>query len=176
MKYVCLLRGVNAGGANRVEMLRFRQVLERLGYSSVSTYINSGNAIFQSDSQPDVIKVHEALVHEFGINIPVLIINEDQLRGINKAIPANWQNNYTDQKSDVAFLFPEVDSQDILGKVSYRPEFETIIYTPGALLSNISRQNQPKSSLFKLIGTPLYQQITVRNITTVRKLAELLNK
>lgn len=43
MRYVALLRGVNAGGQRRVARADIKEVLERLGYSEVTIYINSGN-------------------------------------------------------------------------------------------------------------------------------------
>lgn len=72
------------------------------------------------------------------------------------------------------FLFPEVNSLEILEKIGYNPEIETFMYIDGAVLANISRANQSRGSLQKLIGTKLYSQITIRNITTVKKLFELI--
>ena len=48
--YVALLRGINVGGANTVSMATLKAIFEKLGFINVSTYINSGNVIFQSDS------------------------------------------------------------------------------------------------------------------------------
>ncbi|MFZ1802011.1 MAG: hypothetical protein WAU03_03820 [Candidatus Saccharimonas aalborgensis] len=72
------------------------------------------------------------------------------------------------------YLFPDIDSPDVMNRIGYRPEFETIHYVPGALITNVSRQNQSKSSLLKLVGTPLYLRMTIRNVNTVRRLAELV--
>lgn len=38
MKYIALLRGINVGGNNKVEMKRLKIVLEGMGYINVSTY------------------------------------------------------------------------------------------------------------------------------------------
>lgn len=171
MKYVCLLRGINVGGKSRVEMARLRQVFEDIGFTDVSTYINSGNVLFFSATKPDVGQIRQNIAATFGFDIPTLVIDAERFARITMAIPEDWENNYTEQKSDVAFLFPEVDSPNIMEKIGRKPDVETIIYVPGALLSSISRKNQPKSSLLKLVGMPLYDQITVRNVTTVRKLA-----
>ena len=59
MVYVALLRGINVGGNNRVEMSRLKKILEGLGYSDVSTYINSGNAFFKTpESDPRKIEIN----------------------------------------------------------------------------------------------------------------------
>lgn len=48
-KYVALLRGINVGGKNKVPMSELKKCFEELGFQNVSTYINSGNVIFESD-------------------------------------------------------------------------------------------------------------------------------
>ena len=56
MTYVALLRGINVGGKNIVKMAELRQMLSGLGFQNVKTYIQSGNAIFDSTDTPDNIK------------------------------------------------------------------------------------------------------------------------
>ncbi|HLQ17746.1 MAG TPA: DUF1697 domain-containing protein, partial [Tabrizicola sp.] len=46
---VALLRGVNVSGAGKLPMAEFREVLVGLGLGAVRTYIQSGNAVFESD-------------------------------------------------------------------------------------------------------------------------------
>jgi uncharacterized protein (DUF1697 family) len=46
MIYVALLRGINAGGKNKVEMRKLKSTFEQAGMSNVTTYINSGNVVF----------------------------------------------------------------------------------------------------------------------------------
>lgn len=179
MKYVALLRGVNVGGAHRVSKTDFKAVLEGLGFCDVLIYINSGNAVFTSVTRPQTHKVQAALEQFFGFSIPTLIVSADQLQAIANAIPSDWTNDppkpdKSGQKSDVLFLFPEANTPEIITRVGYCPDVETMLYVDGAILANVSRKNQSKYSLARIIGTPLYQQMTVRNITTVKKLAALV--
>ena len=172
MKYVALLRGINVGGNRTVPMTDLRQVFAGLGFSGISTYINSGNVIFSSSQVPDAAQIEAALKRHFGFTIGTLVLSQVKLASVISAIPSKWAND-TAQKSDIAFLFDDADSPDIVKRVGYRSEIETFIYVPGALIMNISRTNQPKGSLLKLVGTPLYRQMTIRNINTVHKLADL---
>ena len=48
MRYVLLLRAVNLGPNNKVPMKDLKALLEDLGHSEVVTYLNSGNATFES--------------------------------------------------------------------------------------------------------------------------------
>ncbi len=43
-----MLRGINVGGNNIIKMADLKACFERMGFSNVSTYIQSGNVIFES--------------------------------------------------------------------------------------------------------------------------------
>lgn len=179
MKYVALVRGINVGGNHRVPKAEFQAVLEGLGFHDVVIYINSGNAVFASASQPKAADVQAALEKHFGFDIPTLILSADKVRAIAAAIPPEWTNDApkpdkSGQKSDVLYLFDDVNAPDIIEKLGHRPEVETMIYVDGAILANISRRDQSRYSLLRLMGTPLYKRMTIRNITTAKKLAELV--
>ena len=45
--FVALLRGVNVGGKNMINMSSLKTSFEQLGFKDVSTYINSGNILFK---------------------------------------------------------------------------------------------------------------------------------
>lgn len=181
MKYVVLLRGVNVGGNHRVPKAEFQTVLEELGFTDVVIYINSGNAIFTSEREPSIMEIQMALERHFGFDIPTLLLTGEKVKAIAAAIPADWTNDApkpdkSGQKSDVMYLFDGVNTPDVLEKIGYRPDVETMIYVDGAVLANVSRKNQTRYSLLKTVGTPLYKQMTVRNVTTARKLAELVSR
>jgi len=179
MKYVALVRGINVGGNHRVPKVEFQAVLEGLGFHDVVIYINSGNAVFASGTQPKAADVQAALEKHFGFDIPTLLLSADKIKVIAAAIPPEWTNDApkpdkSGQKSDVLYLFDDVNAPDIIEKLGHRPEVETMIYVDGAVLANISRKDQSRYSLLRLMGTSLYKRITIRNITTAKKLAELV--
>lgn len=181
MRYVVLLRGVNVGGNHRVPKQEFRQVLEGLGFQDIVIYINSGNAVFTSTNQPSATEIQYALEDHFGFAIPTLLLSGDKIQNIAAAIPAEWTNDTpkpdkSGQKSDVLYLFDEVNAPDVIQKLGHRPEIETMFYVDGAVLATIPRIHQSRYSLLKIVGTPLYQQMTIRNITTAKKLAELVKE
>lgn len=49
--WVLLLRAVNLGATNKLAMRDLKAVLEGLGHTEVRTYLNSGNATFQSTAR-----------------------------------------------------------------------------------------------------------------------------
>ena len=170
--HIALLRGINVGKNRRIEMKRLKALLESLGYTQVSTYINSGNVIFNSDKKPASIHkdIETYLEKEFGFEIPTLIKTKREIKKIADAIPKEWQNDST-QRSDVAYLFEEIDSKKTLEEIPVKRQYIDIRYTKGAIYWNIDRKNYNKSQLNKLISHKLYQLMTVRNVNTARFLA-----
>ena len=45
---MALLRGINVGGKNMIRMSSLKASFEKMGFEDVTTYINSGNIIFQT--------------------------------------------------------------------------------------------------------------------------------
>jgi uncharacterized protein (DUF1697 family) len=54
--YIALLRGINVGGKNRLPMKELAILLQELGLTNVTTYLASGNVVFQSN-KTDVDKL-----------------------------------------------------------------------------------------------------------------------
>ena len=149
-----------------------RQLFEGLGYTQVSSYLNSGNILFEAGQDVSEIrrKVETSLSEELGFEIPTLIKSDTEIRSIINAIPAAWQND-SEQRTDVAFLFPEIDIESILSDLPVKRDFIDLRYVPGAVIWNLDRKNLNKSRLSKIISHPHYQLMTVRNVNTARYLA-----
>lgn len=96
MIYVALLRGINVGGKNKVDMKRLKATFENLGFSSVVTYINSGNVIFEAASKEQTERVNEiekALEQAFQIAIKVIIRDISSMVTLCQQLPADWIKN-----------------------------------------------------------------------------------
>jgi uncharacterized protein (DUF1697 family) len=174
MKYIALLRGINVGGKHSVSMSSLSTVFQNLGYSHVRTYINSGNAIFNSESENFSI-IEPTLEKFYGFEIPVLTLSTKQLQNICQAIQPDWHNN-TDQKTDVLFLFPDYDDESSCNHIPARSGIDTITYVPGAIIWHIEKKNYAKSAMKDFARSLLYKNVTVRNCNTVRKLQALLKE
>lgn len=73
---VVLLRGVNVGKAKRVPMAALRTLLAELGFASVRTLLNSGNAVVDAvsadvDAHADAIAA--GLRERLGVDAPVVV-------------------------------------------------------------------------------------------------------
>lgn len=176
MTSLALLRGINVGGKHRVPMPDLRASFEAGGCSNVTTYINTGNVLFDAQGAPGPAELaadlEARLAADFGFAIPVLVVPTEELTAVAAAIPSDWANDDA-HKSDVIFLFPELHRPDALEEFPVVPQIDEAIYAFGAVLWRVSRQNQTRSGLQSLVGTPLYRRCTIRNVNTVRKLAAL---
>lgn len=176
MVYVALLRGVNVGGKNKVDMKQLKAAFEEAGMTSVRTYINSGNVIFSSSlrSRARLTKVlEEAIERAFGFRVEVLVRDLKSMRAVVKALPRTWVNDAT-TKCDVMFLWDEVARPSVVKELPIKAEIEDVKYVSGALLWRVDRNSVTRSGQMKLVGTPLYKRMTIRNCNTTRKLLELM--
>ena len=73
-KFIALLRAVNVGG-RKLPMADLRALCERLGWSEVRTYIQSGNIVFDADGKADALEeaLEAAIGKEFGLDVPVIV-------------------------------------------------------------------------------------------------------
>jgi uncharacterized protein (DUF1697 family) len=175
-KYIALLRGVNVGGKNRVEMKKLTTVFENLGFTNITTYLNSGNVIFESKENQRaklISAIESGLAKNFAFAIQVVIRDSKSIKELAAAIPATWQND-EQQKTDILFLRDEFSNKTSVKLIEQTKDIDHVIYTGGAIIWNINRPEYRKSGMNKFIGTALYKNMTARNVNTVRKLAELL--
>jgi uncharacterized protein (DUF1697 family) len=109
--YIALFRGINVGGKHIVPMQELRQLLGALGCQDVRTYIQSGNALFESRrSAKSLSKQIAAAVHsKYEFQTRVMVLPADDFLAIAE------QNPYRDAVDDprhlhVSFLSePPVD-------------------------------------------------------------------
>ncbi|WP_311079202.1 DUF1697 domain-containing protein [Paenibacillus polymyxa] len=176
MIYIALLRGINVGGNNKIEMKKLKQTFEKAGMGHVTTYINSGNIIFSSQDRPNQelsLILEQEILKDFSLPIRVIVRNMKEIRSIMEALPNEWSND-TLMKSDVMFLWDEINDISVLDKFPLKPGIGHVIYTTGAVLFSVSKEQVTKSGLTKLVGTKLYQQMTVRNVNTTRQIYKLM--
>lgn len=156
-------------------MPRLKACFEDLGFTDVLTYINSGNVIFSSEKAEAGLarQIELAIARKFGFFVPTITRSYTEVERVVKQVPIEWAND-TEQKTDVMFLWPEVDQPSIVDMISIKPEIEKVIYIPGAMVWNVKRSDVTRSNMLKLVGTNIYKQMTIRNINTVRKLYLLM--
>ncbi|MFF5923563.1 DUF1697 domain-containing protein [Streptomyces flavochromogenes] len=89
--YALLLRGINVSGHRKVPMPELRSVLEGLGHQDVRTYLQSGNAVFTTDSAVDqdalTAEIENAIEDHFGFRVDCLVRDADYLASVAEDCP-----------------------------------------------------------------------------------------
>jgi len=77
-------------------------------------------------------------------------------------------------RSDVLFLWEEIDRETLLGELKIKSQIDTVMYVSGAILWAVDKENITKSGVQKLVATSLYKNMTGRNVNTTRKIYEIM--
>jgi len=175
MRYVALLRGINVGGKSLIKMTELRACVGELGHENVRTYIASGNVLFESGER-DAAKLdsvlERAIEERFGFQVRVVVRSRSEVERVVARIPDSWVGSQA-LRVTVAFLLRGNDARAIAANLSPRDGIDQVVEAPGALIWAIRRDALTRTGI-RLIGTPIYQQMTLRNLNTTLKLAELL--
>lgn len=158
-------------------MAALAETFRELGFDEVRTYLNSGNVIFSTPSTAEAklaAKIEPAIETDTGLPVSVLVLDDAAVRSIVEFMPKSWVTDAT-VRTDVLFLWPDVDEPGVVERLPRNPEVDDVRYTPGAVIWRIDRANANRSRESRLVGTPLYKRITIRNANTARKLHELLS-
>lgn len=124
MKYISLLRGINVGGQKKIKMNELKNLYEAQGFQNVTSYIQSGNLVFDVKSRSiNSIKqkIENAIQTHYGFEVPVDIRTPATYQQIIDACP--FEESRQAENSNrilVSFLSATVskDSLALLAKVA----------------------------------------------------------
>ena len=176
-KYIALLRGINVGGKNKVSMSELKKLFEDFGFQDVVTYINSGNIIFSS-SQTDEIKLKEEcevlITSKFQLDVPVMITSAQDLKSALNHAPYWWGQD-KDSKHNAIFVMPPTTVEEVFQEVgAYKPEYEIVDHYGKVIFWSAPAKTMSRTRWLKIVGSAVYDSITIRNANTFKKLAELV--
>jgi uncharacterized protein (DUF1697 family) len=178
LKYIALLRGINVGGKTLIKMADLKRCFEALGLNDVSTYIASGNVLFETDRR-DATKletqIEGAIEQRFRLPVKVVVLDRAAYARVVKAIPKSWVDDAS-LRANVAFVRRGTDAKQVVRQLEPDPAVEQVKAIAGAILWATKRDALKRSVMRKLIGGAAYKDLTVRNLNTTLKLEELLAK
>jgi uncharacterized protein (DUF1697 family) len=176
--FVALLRGVNVGGNNIISMSSLKASFEKMGFKDVSTYINSGNILFKTkerDARKLETKIEAMLSKEYKLGCKVVVRSFSEMANLVENLPKNWDGD-KQWKYNVIFLRHSIDSEKVLDELALKPDIEQVVYHPGTLLWSARISDLSRTLMLKLSSQKIFQNMTVRNTNTTRKLYELMKK
>jgi uncharacterized protein (DUF1697 family) len=92
-RFLALLRGINVGGKNVIAKDDLRQCFEGLGFTSVRTYIQSGNVLFRTDTlrvQELTAAIEAGLSERFSYAAQAVILPRSKYAAAVAAAPESW--------------------------------------------------------------------------------------
>ncbi|MDC7681730.1 DUF1697 domain-containing protein [Asticcacaulis sp. BYS171W] len=172
--YIALLRGINVGGNNKLPMKDWRGIMDGLGYAKVRTYIQSGNALFESDRPASDIAtaMTEAIGEAFGFRPSCIVLTLDQVKAALAACPFRPEGENAHKLVHVFFLNGSVKAYDPDGLKGLATQDEAFhmdedvfyLYTP---------QGFGVSKVAEKLGKYLKGDMTARNLRTVETLIDM---
>lgn len=177
MKYIALLRGINVGGNNKVSMAELRVCFEGAGFTNVSTYINSGNVLFESSETSDakLVDMCEAAIEgKFGFRVICAVISAKELKDSMSHAPDWWNKDAPVVKHNALFVIAPKTAREIMDEVGEpKLEYEQVAAHGRVIFWSATFKTFGRTQYSKIVGMPAYQFVTIRNSNTAKKLVEL---
>ncbi len=110
--YISLLRGINVGGQRKLPMDTLREIFAQAGFSNVRTYVQSGNAIFDStETDPRLIttRLEQHIEQVCGYQVKVFIRRSGDFKTILEHNPFLAERNIDTKSLHVSFIYLPVD-------------------------------------------------------------------
>jgi uncharacterized protein (DUF1697 family) len=175
--YLALLRGINVGGKNLIGMPALKECFEASGFEDVRTYIQSGNVIFgapQAAPRALAARIEGLLADAFDYEPTVLVRSDRQMRAIVDGAPDGFGSRPSEYRSDVIFLKEPLTAAAALKHVPTNPDVDETATGRGVLYFSRLASRATASRLNRIVGSPIYPSITIRNWNTTTRLAEMM--
>jgi len=171
--FIILLRGINVSGQKKVPMAELRTLLSNLGFKKVTTYIQSGNIVLQSEENKShdietIIK--KALLSHFGFEVSTLVLSSEKFKACFDNCPFP-----EDKKSKSYFtLLHSVPESELIDAVSNEvyPNEEFIITNTCVYFYSEKGYGRAKCNT-NFFERKLKITATTRNYNTMVKLLSL---
>lgn len=177
--YIALLRGINVGGNNIIKMIELKACFESMGFTDVTTYIQSGNVVFHAshDNVEDITTIIEQALHKkFTFKIRVVVISQKQLKEAVDTAPHGFGTKPTLYRYDVIFLKAPMTAKEALKSFRIKAGVDEVYAGKDVIYFSRLSEKATQSKLSRIILLPIYQDMTIRNWNTTTKLLALIEK
>lgn len=174
-RYIALLRGVNISGKNKIVMSELKEAFEKLGFTDVKTYLNSGNVVFSSKREFTADDIEKMINESFGVCTEVCITDDEKLADILKNAPEWWGTADKDIYDNLIFVIPPAAAEEISEKIGEPSEkLEKIFVYKDVIFWSFDRKNYAMANWWKKTASAgISEFLTIRTANTVKKISEL---
>jgi uncharacterized protein (DUF1697 family) len=177
--YVALLRGINVGGNVPVPMAALRETFAEQGATEVATYIQSGNVLFDGGADGHdtwVERLETVLADRFDYHARVTLRSHEELRAIVDGAPDGFGRDPDAYRSDVVFLLGPSTAAEVVTRMRARDGVDTMTAGDGVVYFERLVARITQTYLNKVVGTPIYREMTIRNWRTTTTLLRMLDE
>lgn len=178
LPHVLLLRGINVGGKNSLPMKDLARIVEEAGGSSVRTYIQSGNAVFNTpakNASPITKRVTTAIKEEFGLSVPVIVRTRAEMERVAITNPF-LAKDASEAHLHIGFLSEAPTPKRVSALDASRSPADAFIVRASEIYlhfpNGVSGSKLTSAYLDKTLGT----MCTIRNWRTVMKLVDMMRE
>jgi uncharacterized protein (DUF1697 family) len=177
--YISILRGINVSGQKLIKMDDLRKMYEISDFQNVTTYVQSGNVIFNGDDfeRSDLEQKISQQIHKtFGFEVPVIVLTIDKLKRIIDNNPFLKDSNKEHSFLYVTFLSSK---PDCIGKESIeskKQDEEAIYFSENAVYLYCPKGYGRTKITNNLLESKLKVVATTRNWNTTNELLKIANK
>jgi uncharacterized protein (DUF1697 family) len=169
-RYIAFLRAINVGG-RVVKMDVLRSIFESLRFRNVETFIASGNVIFEtSGSDPGALeqRIEESLRQKLGYEVATFLRTPAEVRAIAAHRPFDEEG----VALMIAFLkrVPAAAGRSKL--LAMKTDWDEFHFRGRELYWLVRVRSSDSKFSNAVLEKTLAMPSTVRNVTTVRRLAE----
>lgn len=162
-------------GKHTIPMVELKALYEKMGFKSITTYIQSGNVIFltKDNVHLSINKIREGILEKYGYTIPILIRTVDEMQSAVETNPFLKRKGINMDKLHVTFL-SEISSKEHLEKikmVNFPPDEFVIIEKEIYISCPNGYGNSKLSNTF--FENKLKVTATTRNWRTVNELLRI---
>jgi uncharacterized protein (DUF1697 family) len=159
-------------------MADLRDAFESAGYGAVSTYIQSGNVLFESDAGRAELEddIEAVLERRFGIPLVVVVRSHAQLRNVVEKAPAGFGDQPDRYHSDALFLKAPLSGKQAMRIVELRDGVDEAWPGTGVLYFRRLSARRVQSRMGRIAATPEYKLMTIRSWKTTTTLLTLLDE
>ena len=112
---VVLLKGVNVGGRQMLSMKDAKRWMVDVGYKGVSSYLNSGNILFELSREPDLEekRLQYLFKEKSGILLTLYVLTKDEVERIVNESPFDEVSEPDNSKRIIHYFGNSVDDESV---------------------------------------------------------------
>lgn len=175
--YIAILRGINVSGQKIIKMAEFRDYLSSLGFVNLSTYIQSGNIVFQTQSKDNHFleeQIHKRIKENYSFEVPVIVRTQEEWKKVIDNFPFNL-DNLDVKRIGIVFLKEKPLHIPVEEINKFKAENDEVVYSEKEIYLHIPDGIGKSKLTNNVLERKLKVSATTRNWKTTTTLLQMCN-